>query len=561
MLVNLHVKNLAIIDEVEVDFSEHMNVLTGETGAGKSIIIGSINLALGGKFSGDMIRSGAESALVELVFSVEKEEKESLESLGVTLEEDTVLISRKLMPKRSVCRVNGETVTQGALREIAGVLLDIHGQNEQQSLLHTSKHMQILDRYGREEISALLSEFQQAFGQYRKIQQELDEKEVSEEERLREISFLQYELEEITQAKLRSGEEEELEEEYTRLSHATAIAEELGEVHRLTSSGNTAASEQIAQGLRALLRVAEYDERVREFADQLSEIDSLLADFNRDISGYMDDFVVDPQSQQEVEKRLDLIRSIQAKYGSTIEEVEEYAVKVQDKLTKYEEYDVYRENLQQQMQQLQDKLDALGEKITKLRKTYGEALEKKIKEALIDLNFLQVEFRIDVRRLPEYTMQGMDEVEFMISTNPGEPMRPIGTAASGGELSRIMLAVKAVLAEHDEISTLIFDEIDVGISGRTAQKVAEKMALIGGSHQVICISHLAQIAAMADTHYLIEKKNEQSHTATDIYPLSPEESVTELARILGGAQITDAVQESAREMKELADVEKQKLRA
>ncbi|MCH5267764.1 MAG: DNA repair protein RecN [Lachnospiraceae bacterium] len=562
MLVNLHVKNLAIIDEVEVDFSEHMNVLTGETGAGKSIIIGSINLALGGKFSGDMIRNGAESALVELLFSVEKpEEKQALEALGVLPEEDTVLISRKLMPKRSVCRVNGETVTQSALREIAGVLIDIHGQNEQQSLLHTSKHMQILDRYGREELSGLLSEFQAGFQEYRKIEQELNEREVPEEERLREISFLQYELEEITQAKLRAGEEEELEEEYKRLSNATAIAEELGEVHRLTSAGNMAASEQIGQGLRALLKVAEYDEKIQNFSSQLSDIDSLLTDFNRDVSTYMDDFVVDPQAQQEVEKRLDQIRSIQAKYGSTVEKVQEYAEQVQEKLKKYEEYDTYREGLLQQQQQLQSKLDDLAEKVTKLRQSYGAVLEEKIKEALIDLNFLQVEFHIDVRQLEEYSMQGLDEVEFMISTNPGEPMRPIGSAASGGELSRIMLAVKAVLAEHDEISTLIFDEIDVGISGRTAQKVAEKMALIGAGHQVICISHLAQIAAMADTHYLIEKKNEQSHTATDIYPLSAEESVTELARILGGAQITEAVRESAREMKALADEEKQKLRA
>lgn len=561
MLVNLHVKNLAIIDEVEVDFSEHMNVLTGETGAGKSIIIGSINLALGGKFSGDMIRSGADAALVELLFSLDTpEQRQALKELEIPVEDDEVLISRKLMPKRSVCRVNGETVTKGTLQEIASVLIDIHGQNEQQSLLHAAKHMEILDRYGREDIDALLARYRESFRIYRQLQQELQEGAVPEEERLREISFLQYELEEITQAKLKPGEEEELEEEYRRLSNATAIAEGLGEVHTLVSGGNMAASEQIGAALRSLLKVSEYDGSLQDFAGQLSEIDSLLTDFSRDITEYMDGFEVDPQTQMEVERRLDTIRGLQAKYGATIEKIQEYADTVQEKLTKYEEYDAYRAGLEDKLHQEKEKLDAAAQKLGEQRKQYAAVLEEKIKEALIDLNFLQVEFQIEVRKRDEYSENGLDEVEFMLSTNPGEPMRPIGSAASGGELSRIMLAVKAVLAEHDNISTLIFDEIDVGISGRTAQKVAEKMALIGGGHQVICISHLAQIAAMADTHYLIEKQNDASHTATDIYPLSAEESVTELARILGGAQITDAVYKSAGEMKALADAQKQKLR-
>lgn len=561
MLVNLHVKNLAIIDEVEVDFSEHMNVLTGETGAGKSIIIGSINLALGGKFSGDMIRSGAESALVELLFSLDSpEQRQALEALEVPLEDDEVLISRKLMPKRSVCRVNGETVTKGTLQEIAAIFIDIHGQNEQQSLLHAAKHREILDRYGREDISVLLSQFQESFRIYRKLQQEQQNGQIPEEERLREISFLQYELDEIVQAKLKPGEEEELEEEFRRLSNASAIAEGLGEVHQLVSGGNMAASEQIGAALRSLLRVAEYDGRLQDFAGQLSEIDSLLTDFSRDVAEYMDGFEVDPQAQMDVERRLDTIHGIQAKYGATIEKIQEYADTVQERLTKYEEYDAYRAGLDEKLQKEQEKLDAIASRLSEQRKQYASVLEEKIKDALIDLNFLQVKFQIEVRERGEYAETGMDEVEFMLSTNPGEPMRPIGSAASGGELSRIMLAVKAVLAEQDNISTLIFDEIDVGISGRTAQKVAEKMAFIGGGHQVICISHLAQIAAMADTHYLIEKQNDASHTATDIYPLSEEESVAELARILGGAQITDAVYKSAGEMKALADEQKRTIR-
>lgn len=562
MLVNLHVKNLAIIDEVEVDFSDQLNVLTGETGAGKSIIIGSINLALGGKASKDVIRSGAEYALVELTFILDRaSQREALEVLGISVPEDEVLISRKLMSRRSVSRVNGETVTRDVLQKVAGVLIDIHGQNEQQSLLHTAKHMEILDRYAWARLSEPKEQFAKAYTEYCQIQEELSKGQIPEEERLREISFLQYELEEIETAGIKEGEEETLEEEYRRLSHASAIAEGLGEIHQLTSSGNMAASDQIGEGLRILLKLSEYDEKIQEFADQLSEIDNLLTDFNRDIAGYMDDFVVDPQALCETEQRLDLIRSVKAKYGATLEQVQAYAGQIREKLERYQEYDAYRRDLQERLQKQEERLQTWGAQITEIRRSGASVLEQEIRAALIDLNFLQVQFQIEIRPTDSYTAQGMDEVEFMISTNPGEPMRSLGSAASGGELSRIMLAVKAVLAEHDEIGTLIFDEIDVGISGRTAQKVAEKMALIAGSHQVICISHLAQIAAMADAHYLIEKKNENDRTSAEIIKMSEEAAIDELARILGGARITDAVLESAREMKELALAEKKKVRS
>lgn len=562
LLVNLHVKNLAIIDEVEVDFSEQFNVLTGETGAGKSIIIGSIDLALGGKAPKEVIRSGAEFALVELTFAVNRpSQREALDRIGIPLEEDEILISRKIMQKRSVCRINGETVTRDVLRNVADILLDIHGQNEQQSLLHHAKHMEILDRYAWEEVGKAREQFAEHYAEYGKIQVQLSEGQMPEEERLREISFLQYELEEIETAAVREGEEQELEEKYQLLSHASAIVEGLGEVHRLTSSGNLAASDQIGEGLRILLKLSEYDDKLQNFAEQLSDIDSLLTDFNREVSAYLDDFVVDPQALFETEQRLDQIRSVHAKYGATVEQVQEYAAQIRDKLEQYQEYDAYHHRLQDALQQEEQILQTLGAEISEIRKKKAAVLEEAIRDALIDLNFLQVQFQIDVRPTGQYTAQGLDEVEFMISTNPGEPLRPIGSAASGGELSRIMLAVKAVLAEQDEIGTLIFDEIDVGISGRTAQKVAEKMALIAGTHQVICISHLAQIAAMADTHYLIEKKEEQDRTSTGIFCLSESESIEELARILGGAKITDAVRESAREMKELAKAEKQEIRS
>ena len=562
MLVNLHVKNLAIIDEVEVDFSDRLNVLTGETGAGKSIIIGSINLALGQKSPKDVIRKGADYALVELTFRADTERQRALvEEMGISMEDDEILISRKIMAGRSVNRINGESVTLAMIRRIADIMNDIHGQNEQQSLLHSAKHMEIVDRYAREELGDRITRMADGYREYQRLQQELSQHEVPEEERLREISFMKYELEEIEQASLMHGEEEQLAEQYRMLSNATEIASGLGEIYGMTGEGNATVAEQLGQSLRILHKLSEYSPQMEEFANQLSDIDSLLTDFNRDISDYMSDFETGGERFAEVEARLDLVRTIKAKYGATTAQVQEYADKLQEKLMKYEEYEQYREELLKSLTQQETTLKSLADEITAIRQKVSHRLEKEIIKALKELNFLQVQFEIAVRPLDHLNSQGQDEVEFMLSTNLGMDLKPIGDAASGGELSRIMLAVKAVLAQHDEIPTLIFDEIDVGISGRTAQMVAEKMAYIGMTHQVICISHLAQIGAMADSHYLIEKTSRNEHTSTDIRLLDEKESVGELARILGGVEITDSVRESAAEMKQMAEQVKVTLRA
>ena len=560
MLLNLHVKNLAIIDEIEVEFSEGLNVLTGETGAGKSIIIGSINIALGGKVSKDIIRTGTEFALVELTFLAEDSEQiNSLEKLGITLEEDVVVISRKITKCRTINRVNGETVSVSMLKSIADILIDIHGQNEQQSLLYKNKHMEIVDRYAAEKMCARDMEFSEMYRQYKDMLVKYSEKEMSEEERLREVSFIRYELEQIEQAHLVKGEEEKLQERYRYLSNANEIKSGINEVYSLVEDSygdSQSVSQMLGRSSHILAKISGYDERLKELARQIADIDELIMDFNRDLQEYASDMDENGEEFAEVETRLDLVRTIKSKYGATTELVENYAKDLENKLEKYEAYEEYRANLEKKIEIYKIKLEKLGESISKIRKKCSAELEKRITDALIDLNFLQVKFEIAVRELDEFNSKGKDEVEFMISTNPGEDLKPIGQAASGGELSRIMLAIKAVLAEHDSIGTLIFDEIDVGISGRTAQKVAEKMAFIGHSHQVICISHLAQIAAMADHNYLIEKNNSLNKTSTVIRQLEGDEIVEEIARILGGAKITDAVLESAREMKQLADIEK-----
>ncbi|RHT91117.1 DNA repair protein RecN [Clostridium sp. AM27-31LB] len=560
MLLNLHVKNLAIIDEIEVEFSEGLNVLTGETGAGKSIIIGSINIALGGKVSKDIIRTGTEFALVELTFLAEDSEQiNSLEKLGITLEEDVVVISRKITKCRTINRVNGETVSVSMLKSIADILIDIHGQNEQQSLLYKNKHMEIVDRYAAEKMCGRDMEFSEMYRQYKDMLVKYSEKEMSEEERLREVSFIRYELEQIEHAHLVKGEEEKLQERYRYLSNANEIKSGINEVYSLVEDSygdSQSVSQMLGRSSHILAKISGYDERLKELARQIADIDELIMDFNRDLQEYASDMDENGEEFAEVETRLDLVRTIKSKYGATTELVENYAKDLENKLEKYEAYEEYRANLEKKIEIYKIKLEKLGESISKIRKKCSAELEKRITDALIDLNFLQVKFEIAVRELDEFNLKGKDEVEFMISTNPGEDLKPIGQAASGGELSRIMLAIKAVLAEHDSIGTLIFDEIDVGISGRTAQKVAEKMAFIGHSHQVICISHLAQIAAMADHNYLIEKNNSLNKTSTVIRQLEGDEIVEEIARILGGAKITDAVLESAREMKQLADIEK-----
>lgn len=554
MLLNLHVKNLAIIDEIEVDFSEGMNVLTGETGAGKSIIIGSINMAIGGKVPKDIIRKGAGFALIELLFSVDTEEQRNyLEEHGIIVDNDEVLVSRKFTKGRGINRINGESVPVSVLKQAAAVLIDVHGQNEQQSLLYKAKHMEILDRYAREDMSGMDTMYTEVYNNYKKLIEQRDLENIPEEERLREISFMQYELEEIENAALVHGEEESLEDTYKQLSNAAAIVNGLGEIYSLTGSdANDTVSEKLAYSLRIIGKLCEYDDNINQFAEQLSEIDSLVSDFNRDIVSYLDDIETSGELLEETEKRLDLVRKIKARFGATTELVNEYADKLRSKLERYSEYEEYKAGLDKKIKEEEAKLKKLAISMSEVRKKCAKVLEKEIAEALADLNFLQVQFSIEVRNLDEYTAHGTDEIEFMLSVNPGEDLKPIGMAASGGELSRIMLAVKAVLAGHDEISTLIFDEIDVGISGRTAQMVAEKMALIARQHQVICISHLAQIAAMADAHYLIEKTNSDLHTSTQIRLLGSGEEAEELARILGGAQITEAVMNSAEEMKRLA---------
>lgn len=554
MLQSLHVKNLALIDETEVTFGEGLNILTGETGAGKSIIIGSINLALGAKADKEMIRSGAEYALVELVFMVEDAaRKKAIQDMELSLEEGQVILQRKILPNRSVCKVCGETVTARQLRQLAEILIDIHGQHEHQSLLRTSRQLEILDAYAGEILEEKKAKLREVYHQYRKNEKELSENEMDEETRRKECSLAEFECREIEEAALVSGEDEEVERAYQRMNNARKIEEAAVSAHTLCGYEDSGAGSMIARALREIRSVSVYDETLQEYERQLLDIDSLLNDYNRGMAAYLGELEFDGSRFVQTEQRLNLLNHLKSKYGNSVEEILAYRARALETIEKYQDYDAYRASLLEKTEKLKKEALSLCGEISDMRKKNAQSLAEQMRQALADLNFEQAVFEIDVESEEVWMGEnGFDQICFRISTNPGEPVRELAQVASGGELSRIMLALKTLLADKDDIETLIFDEIDTGISGRTAWKVSEKMGILGKGHQLICITHLPQIAAMADTHYVIEKQVVNQRSITGIRELSEKESVEELARMLGGDSVTENALKNAEEMKELA---------
>ncbi len=560
MLINLHVKNMALIRELDIDFSEGLNILTGETGAGKSIIIGSINVALGLQSFKGFIREGETSALVELIFTVEDEKiRKRIEELDVPMEDGQVILSRRLMNGRSISKVNGETVPVGKIKELASLLIDIHGQHEHQSVLYKKNHIGILDEFAKEELVSLKEKSAELYEVYAQLRSELEKSQLDEASRKKEMDFLSFEIEEIDEAGLRIGEDEELEQQYKKMANARKIAGNAGEAYEMTGSDSGSASDMISAAVQRMLQVSEYDDELQILCDQLGEIDSLLSDFNHEMSRYLDSLSFDEYEFQQIEERLNLINHLKSKYGRTIEDVLSYRDEKEASYQKLSDYDTYLEKLQKDYEKQEKLLRKNAAAMSEIRIRHAKELAQAITRECKDLNFLETNFAITVEPTAPLSANGYDDVCFMISMNPGSPIRPLGDVASGGELCRIMLAIKTVLADKDQTESLIFDEIDVGISGRTAQKVSEKMSVIAKSRQVLCITHLAQIASMADHHYYIEKQVQKDATETGIRELNKEESVVELARILGGAQITETTMQSALEMKEMANAYKKRL--
>lgn len=551
MLLNLHIKNMALIDEIDINFEDNLNILTGETGAGKSIVIDSIMLALGGKMPKDFVRKDAEYGLVELLFSVEDPEiVKRLQELDVMdIADGELILSRKIIGNRSVSKVNGETVTLAKVREIADLLLDLHAQHEHQSLLVPGNHLKLLDRYGHDTLDVLKEDVCEIYKEYAKIKSELLANTMDEEEKRRKLDLMEFERNEILEASLRVGEDDELEEQYRKASNSKNITESVSSAYHFVEDS---AYEEIDRALRQIASVSEYDKELESMADMLATVSDLISDFGRSARAYLEENTFSDEEFKQMEDRLNTVNHLKAKYGKTIEDVLAYGEQLDEQYEKLLNQEQYLSDLRNQLDSVEKRLATASDKLSKERQRVAKTLSANIKDALVDLNFLDVQFDMIFERQEGYSANGYDNPYFIISTNIGEEMKPLWQVASGGELSRIMLAMKSCLADADRIATMIFDEIDVGISGRTAQMVAEKIHGIGKNHQVICITHLPQIAAMANHHYLIEKQVCDGKTITGITHLDSESEIMELARLIGGVKITDTVVQSAKEMKELA---------
>lgn len=555
MLESLHVKNLALIDEQEVTFGRGMNILTGETGAGKSVIIGSINLALGAKADKDYIRTGADYALIELIFSLNEQQRGQVREMELPLEDENMLIlQRKIMPGKSICRVCGESVTASQLKKLAPCLLDVYGQHEHQSLLKPSSYRKMLDTYVGEKAQEIHLKLKERISLYKNLEEELKKQSMDEKEREGRMRLLEFEVQEIEAAALIPSEDEQVEKKYRKMINSKKMKEVIALVYGLTGyEEENSAGSAAGYALRELKTLRGMDEEIEPLIAQLTDIDDLLNDFNRSMADYQDSLEFDGEEFTTLEERLNVINHLKSKYGNSVEAVLAAAEEKSRELEKLNHFEEYTNQLKSKTECCKKEILSLCGELSGLRQKAADPLSKQLKESMEDMNFANVQFDISVKSVEEnFTQDGYDQVEFLISTNPGEAVRPLWQIASGGELSRIMLAFKTVFADRDETDTLIFDEIDTGISGKTAWKVAEKLGRLSRNHQIICITHLAQIASMADCHFLIEKGISRERTVTGIRKLSGEEGLNELARLLGSGEMTKAVLENAKEMKDNA---------
>ncbi len=561
MLESLSVENLALIEKAEIRFGPGLNILTGETGAGKSVVMGSVSLALGARADRDMIRAGAESALIELTFTATEDVAALLEELDLPLEDGKVVLSRRIQPQRSVSRVNGETVNAKTLRELAGHLIDIHGQRDSQELLQSRRHLEILDDFAGAKVAERKGELREAWRQAAALNRENEQNAMSEGSRQRELALLSFECGEIENAALQEGEDERLEKDYRRMANARQIGETLTRVHRQVGYDDpSGAGESIGRALRDLAGVTPFDERLEGFYSQLSDVDGILNDFNRDLSDYLMDLEFDPATFAKVENRLNEINRLKGKYGGTVGEILQAGQEKRREMERLQRQEEWMAEKRAALLQANRRVDGLAEGLSALRAQAAQRFCAEMQDALQEMNFLHVEFAVDLQRKEQCGLDGVDEAVFLISTDPGEPKKPLSLIASGGELSRIMLAVKTVTAMRGQPQTLLFDEIDAGVSGRTAWKISQKLGTLALRHQVICITHLPQIAAMADAHFYIEKTLQEGSTHTILRRLQGDGILRELARLSGAAQMTPNALETGREIMEQARQNRRKIR-
>ena len=551
MLVNLSIKNVGIIEAVSIDFTEGLNILTGETGAGKTLIIGSIKMILGERISKDIIRKGADSASVDALFCLEDDSLiKKLEELGVELDNELVISREISLSGRNICKVNGRTVTTLELKKIGALLIDVHGQHDNQSLLDVKKHIGLLDSYAQDELELVMSEYQKLYRKRTEIKEKIANLSGEPEEREKKIEFLRFQIDEIDTAELKVGEEEELNEKRKVLGNSEKIIGGLSKAYNLLEDSNESAKSKIQSAIKNISMISDIDEKYADLYKGLEDVYYTLEEYSRDIEQYNSEMEIDPRELEVIDERLDLIFNLKRKYGANIEEILKYRDRTANE---YEELVNSRElveSLLKQCKEIEQTMRVKASEISEIRRKNAEIIEEKLEQGIQDLEMKKARFKISVESDDNapFKANGTDNVEILFSSNLGEDLKPLAKVASGGEISRIMLVLKDVLADSDEVPTMIFDEIDVGISGKSAFAVAKKMKTIADKKQILSVTHLAPIAGAGNNNLFIEKVLENERTFTKVRTLNKEEVIMEVARIVSGDNITGSAIEHAKEI-------------
>ncbi|MFZ5966278.1 MAG: DNA repair protein RecN [Bacillota bacterium] len=571
MLLSLYIENFALIDKLSVNFDHGLNVLTGETGAGKSILIDAVSIALGERADKSYIRSGCDKSTIQLVFeSCDAILKKTLDENGIQLDDGNLIIMTReiYINGRNICRINDKVVTVSLLKQVSQFLIDIHGQHEHQSLLYADTHLELLDVFGDQQIITLRKSVEKEYHELRKYNTLLSELCGNELERERTIDLLKFQLEEIDQCKLKVNEEDQLIYELNLLSNSENIYSVMSKAYEMSYGGENrypTILDQLSQIVKELDGIKDFDEKITNIHSIFQESLFKLEDVSRDVRKYRDSIEFDPAQLEQIEKRLEIIHGLKRKYGKTVQDILAYRNKIHEELETLINSEALIQSYKDKISEKEESLRLLSGQLSSERKKSAIILKNKIKDELDSLNMGKVTFEIHIHPNYDknekyiYSSKGIDKVEFLISTNLGEPVKPIHKIASGGEMSRIMLAFKTILAKTDNIPTLIFDEIDTGISGRTANVVGEKLAVLSKTHQILCITHLPQIAQMADHHYYIEKVSNNEQTVTKLTKIDEHNRVLELARLLGGITVTDLTLKHAKEMLKLGNEYKKRI--
>jgi len=555
LLAELSIKNFAIIETLTTSLKKGLTVLTGETGAGKSVIIDAIHLLVGGRGSIDYVRHGEERAEIEGLFLIENGHPcfEKAAQFGIEIEEGMVVLQRMVYKTgKNVCRINGKLVTISTLREIGATLIDIHSQHEHQDLMNEQKHIHLLDQYGGQDIQHALLEYKNVFEEFEKTEKALKRLNQNEQEMAQRLDLLKFQWNEIQDAQLKMNEDVELEKEKRKLANFERLYESL-QITYDSLRGDEKGLDWLSLAMNHIQEAAELDKNLGSVSESVMNSYYILEDTVTTIRSHLDSLEYNPERLNEIEQRLNEIHRLKRKYGKTVEEILEYASKIEEEIEEIENRESHIEQLMKQKELLDKDLQIEAENVSILRKKVAQTLTDSIHQELKELFMDKTVFEVRFQRSEHYKKDGTDQIEFYLSTNPGEPLKPLSRVASGGELSRIMLALKSIFSRHQGVTSIIFDEVDTGVSGRVAQAIGEKIFKIAYHSQVICISHLPQVAAMADTHMHIDKKIEGNRTKTEINELNETNRMKEIARMISGAEITEVTENHAKEMIELAD--------